>query len=313
MSPARCSRPSRLDHTSARILHCALLRTILFGAVCASIPVARVRGVRVGRCAVARPALAEAPRRGRPARAFEHRGHALRGEAPLEHLAQHEHGHVRPLLGARELAAEDAFDEALLPRAGALAARILAARPLRSRAHALRAVEQEVVRDLASRVVAASARLGGGAVLIESGESWPLPYYLRALRNLNPRYEPTDYIPQGTVMRAPKRVVDLYRNQCVQGERAILANQLVNASKYVPPSLVGTPEGAQLLTSAPAPGKAKSPTRTREHRVKRGDSLMAIAREYSCDLTVLAKENRLKGPNYMLKPGQRLKLKGCEG
>lgn len=137
--------------------------------------------------------------------------------------------------------------------------------------------------------------------------------WFRVLRNLNPRYEPTDYIPQGTVMRAPKRVVDLYRNQCVQGERAILANQLVNASKYVPPSLVGTPEGAQLLTSAPAPGKAKAPTRTREHRVKRGDSLMAIAREYSCDLTVLAKENRLKGPNYMLKPGQRLKLKGCEG
>ena len=43
----------------------------------------------------------------------------------------------------------------------------------------------EVVRDLAARVVAASARLGGGAVLIESGESWPLPYYLRALRKVS--------------------------------------------------------------------------------------------------------------------------------
>ncbi len=43
----------------------------------------------------------------------------------------------------------DAFDEALLPRAGALAARVLAARPVCTREHALRAVERDVVRALA--------------------------------------------------------------------------------------------------------------------------------------------------------------------
>lgn len=46
-------------------------------------------------------------------------------------------------------AAEDAFDEALLPRAGALAARLLAAQAARTREQALRAVEHQVIRDLA--------------------------------------------------------------------------------------------------------------------------------------------------------------------
>ena len=44
-----------------------------------------------------------------------------------------------------------------------------------------------------------------------------------------------------------------------------------------------------------------------------GDNLVAIAREYSCDLTVLAKANRLKGPRYRISPGQKLILTGCEG
>jgi len=43
----------------------------------------------------------------------------------------------------------------------------------------------EVVRTLAARVVAASAAAGGGAVLIQSDESWPLPYYLRTVRRVS--------------------------------------------------------------------------------------------------------------------------------
>jgi membrane-bound lytic murein transglycosylase D len=135
--------------------------------------------------------------------------------------------------------------------------------------------------------------------------------WFRVLRNLNPRYEPTAWIPAGTVLRAPKRVGELYRNNCVQGERAVLAGALVRSSKYVPAGVVlaETPPAASASSSSAAKPRSKQ----REYRVRSGDSLLAIAREHSCDLTVLAKANRLQAPNYMIRPGQRLKLKGCEG
>jgi membrane-bound lytic murein transglycosylase D len=110
-------------------------------------------------------------------------------------------------------------------------------------------------------------------------------------------------------LRAPKRVGELYRNNCVQGERAVLAGALVRSSKYVPAGVVLAETPVATATTEKPKRKAKP----REYRVRSGDSLLAIAREHSCDLTVLAKANRLKAPNYMIRPGQRLKLKGCEG
>jgi membrane-bound lytic murein transglycosylase D len=67
-----------------------------------------------------------------------------------------------------------------------------------------------------------------------------------------------------------------------------------------------------LATAAPAPA-AEKPRKKKPHdyRVRPGDSLIAIAREHSCDVGELAKANRLRSPSYMIKPGQRLKLKGC--
>jgi membrane-bound lytic murein transglycosylase D len=47
------------------------------------------------------------------------------------------------------------------------------------------------------------------------------------------------------------------------------------------------------------------------YRVRAGDSLAAIAREHDCDVSTLARQNKLKKPSYMIKPGQRLKLDGC--
>lgn len=133
--------------------------------------------------------------------------------------------------------------------------------------------------------------------------------WFRVLRNLNPRYEPTTWIPAGTVLRAPKRVSDLYRSHCVQGERAVLASGLVRASEFVPPGVVLSETPVATATAEKPRRKPKS----REYRVRSGDNLLAIARNNNCDLTVLARENRLKAPNYLIRPGQRLKLKGCEG
>lgn len=132
--------------------------------------------------------------------------------------------------------------------------------------------------------------------------------WFRVLRNLNPRYEAQAVIPAGTLMRAPKRAATLYGKNCVQGPRAELAQELMRANKvYVPAA------DAMVASTAPAsaPGAEKK-KRARDYRVRAGDSLLAIAREHSCDITVLAKENKLRSPSYLIKPGQRLKLKGCE-
>ena len=139
--------------------------------------------------------------------------------------------------------------------------------------------------------------------------------WFRVLRNLNPRYEAQSIIPAGTMLRAPKRVAALYAKNCVQGPRAALAQQLMRANKsYAPASVLVADSGASAPASAkPAPASSKKAApRVRNYRVRPGDSLLAIAREHSCDVTALARENKLKSPHYMIKPGQRLKLRGCE-
>lgn len=141
--------------------------------------------------------------------------------------------------------------------------------------------------------------LGNGA----SRDGW-----FRVLRNLNPRYEPTTVIPTGTILRAPKRATALYRKHCVQGPRAELAVQLIGADKY---SILG---GATASAGTVDPGKASASTakaKPRDYRVRAGDSLLAIAREYSCDVGLLAKENKLRAPGYLIKPGQKLRMGSC--
>lgn len=134
--------------------------------------------------------------------------------------------------------------------------------------------------------------------------------WFRVLRNLNPRYEAQAYIPAGTVLRAPKQAAALYPKHCVQGARAELAQELMRANKLDGPAAVAS---TAVASSAPAPSSsAKAAKRSRNYQVRPGDSLLAIAREHSCDVTSLAKANKLKSPNYMIKPGQRLKLQGCE-
>lgn len=135
--------------------------------------------------------------------------------------------------------------------------------------------------------------------------------WFRVLRNLNPRYEAGVTIPTGTVLRAPKKVATLYLKNCVQGPRAALAQELMRANKSL------LPGGEMMVATAvlapetkPAESKKKKP-RPHDYRVRPGDSLIAIAREHSCDLGELAKANRLRSPSYMIKPGQRLRLKGC--
>ena len=135
--------------------------------------------------------------------------------------------------------------------------------------------------------------------------------WFRVLRNLNPRYEAGTTIPTGTMLRAPKKVAALYQRNCVQGPRSALAQELMRANKSMLPGGEMMVATAVLAPAAPAAESKKKKAKAHEYKVQRGDSLIAIAREHSCDIDELAKANRLRSPSYMIKPGQRLRLKGC--
>lgn len=114
--------------------------------------------------------------------------------------------------------------------------------------------------------------------------------YFRALRNLNPRHEPHVPLKSGSELRVPVEVPPMYRQHCLQGSRAELALNLVQARKPVVAASVAT---------------------ARSYRVRSGDTLSSIARRHKCrGANHLARANNLRAP-YMIKPGQRLQLQGC--
>jgi membrane-bound lytic murein transglycosylase D len=148
--------------------------------------------------------------------------------------------------------------------------------------------------------------------------------FFRVLRNLNPRYEASAVIPAGTMLRAPRRAAALYTRNCVQGPRAELAQQLGRANREWMPAgstlYAGSPSTSATVAEAMAkgdPSKQRSSERKKRtpasYKVRPGDSLIAIASKHGCDVSDLAKANKLKSPAYKIKPGQRLKLAGCEG
>ena len=53
--------------------------------------------------------------------------------------------------------------------------------------------------------------------------------YMRALRNLNPKYDADSWLPAGTQINATVGIANLYQSWCVEGERAEIAHRLVNS------------------------------------------------------------------------------------
>lgn len=146
--------------------------------------------------------------------------------------------------------------------------------------------------------------------------------YMRALRNLNPRYQAESWLPAGTTLNATAKIVGLYDRWCTAGPRAELARTLVLSDptaaivRMGPVDTVGvkaTASGASLdddVASAKPVMAAKS-KRPRDYRVQRGETLTAIAQKFECDTGDLAKVNKIKAPRFAIRPGQTLKLDGC--
>jgi membrane-bound lytic murein transglycosylase D len=157
--------------------------------------------------------------------------------------------------------------------------------------------------------------------------------YMRALRNLNPRYEAESWLPAGTMINATTKIVGLYNRWCTSGARAELARTLVLSDpssaivRMGPVTTVGAngvsmlpgasaEEGMAAQPVAPKPARVEKPRETkrkrqRDYRVQRGETLTAIAQKFECDTGDLAKANKIKGPRFAIRPGQKLKLEGC--
>jgi membrane-bound lytic murein transglycosylase D len=145
--------------------------------------------------------------------------------------------------------------------------------------------------------------------------------YMRVLRNLNPQYEAEAWIPAGTRLNGTVRLAGLYERWCTRGPRADLARQLVASDPSIGGRVrvgdveaVTLPDGTvvqQAVAASPAPATPVVPAAPASHRVAAGETLVAIARRYSCDTKTLAAANGIKPPRYTLRPGQQLRLQGC--
>ena len=144
--------------------------------------------------------------------------------------------------------------------------------------------------------------------------------YMRALRNLNPRWNADSTIPAGTALNATTRIAWLYRFNCgSNSKRAQLARQLVasnvqSALVRIGPMSTAPGEGtaAAPVQDAPPPARPAAPAKQKTYKVQRGETLSSIARKFGCDLRDVAKANKLKAPKYAIRPGQSLKLEGCK-
>jgi membrane-bound lytic murein transglycosylase D len=123
--------------------------------------------------------------------------------------------------------------------------------------------------------------------------------WFRTLRNLNPRIDPQIAQPTGTRLDVPKVLEKAYASSCTDGPWPILANDLHTAVKpFVPPTSVA---------SSPAPARS---TATRSYKVKRGDTVISIARKIDCaDVEDISRLNGLK--KHHLAVGQTIRLPVC--
>ena len=81
---------------------------------------------------------------------------------------------------------------------------------------------------------------------------------------------------------------------------------MASASMTATPTTIATGVPTSIATGKPASAKK------RNYNVQRGETLTSIAQKFQCDMRMLAAANNLSGPRYSIRPGQRLRLEGCQ-
>lgn len=172
--------------------------------------------------------------------------------------------------------------------------------------------------------------------------------YLRALRNMNPRYSPDTYLAAGTVLNGTTAMARAYSWNCTSGRRAELAHELTVANPSsaivrigpLEPAAPASASSTQIASAglnataedpaarvqlAAAPKqvakaevkkekpKKEKPKKVKTYRIARGDTLGRIADRHDCDIKTLARANGLRAPGYVVKPGDSIRLEGCGG
>ena len=136
---------------------------------------------------------------------------------------------------------------------------------------------------------------------------------MRALRNLNPRYEADSWLPAGATLNATTKIVGLYNRHCMQGPRAELARTLVMSDAASAIVRVGDDRDAPTTPVAACRRRRVAPARrSREAaqqvlpRAARRNADGDRAASSSATRGELAQANRIKAPRYAIRPGQKL-------
>ncbi len=117
-------------------------------------------------------------------------------------------------------------------------------------------------------------------------ENNPMGWY-RDLRNLNHGIRANRDLPAGTRLWIPAAAHNAWLQQCQNSDLMALAHQLHQAD---------FPEKPPMVT----------------YVVRSGDALSTIARRFSCtSRREVARLNNLKGPRYLIRVGQKLKIPQC--
>jgi membrane-bound lytic murein transglycosylase D len=142
----------------------------------------------------------------------------------------------------------------------------------------------ELETETAEIVVQKEVALGELAICF--GQEGNPTGWFRTLRNLNPRLNPGERVKAGETLEIPASLVSLYESQCLGGD-IVQTAQTLHEANY--------PYGDMII-----------------YIVQPGDTLGRIASRFRC-VTVrdLAEINNIRGPRYLIRVGQRLRIPNC--